>query len=325
MSATATIFRVRLAGKHSEESREMAPDQSSSAKAILYAFLANLGIAITKSAAAAYTNSGSMLAEAIHSYADCANQVLLYLGLKQSDKPPTVQHPLGYGKLTYFWSFVVALLLFSMGGVFSIYEGWHKLHAPEPLHKVWIALAVLGIAIVLETGSLIGCLNEIRKVRRGRAFMDWLRHTRNAELVVVLGEDIAALAGLVLAFVFVGLASVTGDTRFDAAGSIVIGVVLILVAVFIALRIRTLLIGKSAEPQLEHQINELILEDPAIEKLLNTITLQMGAKVMLAAKVKIQSGLTIEQAVHHINQLERRVKQQCPEVGWCFVEPDVSD
>jgi cation diffusion facilitator family transporter len=303
----------------------MAPDQSSSAKAILYAFLANLGIAITKSVAAVLTNSGSMLAEAIHSYADSANQVLLYLGLKQSDKPPTVQHPLGFGKLTYFWSFIVALLLFSMGGIFSIYEGWHKLHAPEPLNKVWIALTVLGVAILLETASLIGCLNEIRKVRRGRAFMDWLRHTRNAELVVVLGEDIAALAGLVLAFAFVGLASVTGDTRFDAAGSIVIGVVLILVAVFIALRIRTLLIGKSAEPQLERQINEAIVQDPVIEKLLNTITLQMGARVMLAAKVKLRAGLTIEQAVHHINELERRVKQQCPEVGWCFVEPDVSD
>jgi cation diffusion facilitator family transporter len=303
----------------------MAADSSSSAKAILYAFLANLGIAVTKTVAAAYTNSGSMLAEAIHSYADCANQVLLYLGLRESDRPPTVQHPLGYGKLTYFWSFVVALLLFSMGGVFSIYEGWHKLHAPEPLNKAWIALTVLGVAVVLEAGSLVGCLNEIRKVRRGRPFLDWLRHTRNAELVVVLGEDIAALAGLVIAFVFVWLASATGDTRFDAAGSIAIGCVLILVAAFIAVRIRTLLIGKSAEPQLERQINELIMEDPAIEKLHNTITLQMGARIMLAAKVKIRSGLTIDEAVRHINELERRIKDCCPDVGWCFVEPDVTD
>lgn len=303
----------------------MPSDQGSSARAIQYAFLANLGIAITKSVAAALTNSGSLLAEAIHSYADCANQVLLYLGLKQSDRPPTEEHPLGFGKATYFWSFVVALLLFSLGGLFSIYEGWHKLHQPEPLNKAWIALTVLGIAILLESGSLVGCLAEIRKLRRGRPFSDWLRHTRNAELVVVLGEDVAALAGLVIAFAFVWLAAATGDTRFDAIGSISIGVVLILVAFFIAVRIRTLLIGKSAEPELERKIEELIAADPAIDELLNTITLQMGPKVMLAAKVRMQPGITIETAVGHINDLERRIKELAPEVGWCFVEPDVSD
>ena len=129
-------------------------DHGSSSKAILYAFLANLGIAVTKSAAAIYTNSGSMLAEAIHSYADCANQVLLFLGLRQAGKPPTPEHPFGFGKETYFWSFVVALLLFSLGGLFSIYEGWHKLHEPEALNRAWIALSVLAVAIVLETASL---------------------------------------------------------------------------------------------------------------------------------------------------------------------------
>ena len=148
-----------------------------------------------------------MLAEAIHSYADCTNQVLLFLGLRQSDKPPTPEHPLGYGKENYFWSFVVALLLFSMGGLFSIYEGWHKLHEPEPLNRAWVALSVLGVAIVLESASLVGCLREIAKLRRGRPFGDWLRHTRNAELVVVLGEDVAALAGLAIAFAFVALAA----------------------------------------------------------------------------------------------------------------------
>jgi cation diffusion facilitator family transporter len=303
----------------------MSSDHGSSAKAILYAFFANLGIAITKTAAAIYTNSGSMLAEAIHSFADCANQVLLFLGLKQSEKPPTPEHPLGYGKVTYFWSFVVALMLFSLGGLFSIYEGWHKLHEPEPLNRVWIALVVLGVAILLESASLFGCLNEIRKVRRGRPFRDWLKHTRNAELVVVLGEDIAALLGLVIAFVFVALAGSTGDTRYDAAGSIAIGVVLILVAAFIAVRIRTLLIGKSAEPELERRIDALISADPAILRLLNTITLQMGPQVVLAAKIQMQPGLSIEAAVEHINALERRIKETCPEVGWCFVEPDVTD
>ena len=303
----------------------MSSDRGSSAKAILYAFFANLGIAVTKTGAAIGTNSGSMLAEAIHSYADCANQVLLFLGLKQAEQAPTAEHPLGYGKVTYFWSFVVALLLFSLGGLFSIYEGWHKLHAPEPLNEVWLALLVLGIAIALESSSLIGCLNEIRKVRRGRPFRDWLRHTRNAELVVVLGEDIAALLGLTLAFVFVSLASVTGDTRYDAAGSIAIGVVLIFVACFIAARIKSLLVGKSAEPALERAIDELITGDPAIERVLNTITMQFGPQVLLAAKVKMKPGLSIETAVERINALERNIKARHPEVGWCFVEPDVTD
>lgn len=303
----------------------MSPDHGSSAKAILYAFLANLGIAVTKSVAAVLTNSGSMLAEAIHSFADCANQVLLYVGLRQSEHPPTPQHPLGYGKVTYFWSFVVALLLFSVGGLFSIYEGWHKLHAPEPLARAWIALSVLGVSIVLETGSLVGCLREIAKLRRGRPFREWLAHTRNAELVVVLGEDIAALAGLAIAFAFVAAAALTGDTRLDALGSICIGVVLIVVAAFIVVRIRTLLIGKSAEPALREQIDALISEDPDIERLLNTITLQFGPRVVLAAKVKMRSGLTIDEAVEHLNELERNIKQAFPEVGWIFVEPDVTD
>ncbi len=303
----------------------MSSNEGSSAKAILYAFLANFGIAITKTGAAIYTNSGSMLAEAIHSYADCANQVLLYVGLKQSDNPPTAAHPLGFGKVTYFWSFVVALLLFSVGGLFSIYEGWHKLHNPEPLNKAWVALTVLAISIVLESGSLLGCLKEIAKIRRGRPFMEWLRHTRNAELVVVLGEDIAALAGLGLAFAFVGLAAQTGDTRYDAIGSILIGCVLIIVAAFIVVRIRALLIGKSAEPALRAQIDELINRDPDIETLLHTITLQFGPKVLLAAKVKMRAGLTIEEAVQHLNDLERDIKKSFPEVGWIFVEPDVKD
>ena len=303
----------------------MSSDTESSQKAILYAFLANLGIAVTKSGAAFYTNSGSMLAEAIHSFADCANQVLLFIGLRQSDAAPTRDHPLGFGKVTYFWSFVVALLLFAVGGLFSIYEGWHKLHAPEPVRQAWLALSVLGVALVLETGSLMGCLREIRRIRRARPFGEWLRNTRNAELVVILGEDIAALAGLLIAFVSVWLAAATADPRFDAVGSIAIGAVLIVVALFIAVRIRTLLIGKSAEPALEREIVDLINRNPDIDELLHTITLQFGPKVLLAAKVRMRTGLSIEHAVQHINELERDIKQCCPEVGWCFIEPDVTD
>jgi len=303
----------------------MAADGGSPAKAILYAFVANFGIAVTKGGAALYTNSGSMLAEALHSVADCLNQVLLFVGMRRAEKPPTPQHPLGFGKASYFWSFIVALMLFSMGGLFSIYEGVHKLRAPEPLNKAWVALLVLGAAVLLETASLMGCLNEIRKVRNGRPFGDWLRHTRSAELVVVLGEDIAALIGLMLAFGFVWIASATGDTRYDAMGSITIGVVLILVAIFMAVRIASLLLGKSAEPELRRAIDELIAQDPALEQLFNTITMQFGPKVLLAAKIRMRSGLTIDEAAHCINELERKLKNRYPEIGWCFVEPDVTD
>jgi cation diffusion facilitator family transporter len=300
-------------------------DHGSSARAILYAFIANLGIAISKLAAALYTGSGSMMAESIHSFADAGNQVLLFLGLKQSRRPPDAQHPLGYGKLSYFWSFIVALMLFSLGGLFSIYEGWHKLHEPEPLNKPWVALAVLALAIVLETGSTIGCLREIKRLRKERSLRDWLRTTRNAELVVVLGEDIAALIGLVLAFGFVSLATVTGDVRYDALGSITIGVVLICVSLFIAIRIKGLIVGRSAEEDLQAGIRAEIAAQPGIEKLLNAITMQLGPQVMLAVKVKMTAGAPIETAVENINHLEKRIKARFPEVAWCFVEPDVTD
>ena len=297
----------------------------SSAKAILYAFLANLGIALAKLGAAIYTHSGSMLAESIHSFADCGNQVLLYLGLKQSQRPPTPQHPLGFGKISYFWSFIVALMLFSVGGLFSITEGWHKLHAPEPIKQAWVALLVLGVSIVLETFSTLGCLREINKLRRGRTLRQWVETTRNAELVVVLGEDLAALVGLVLAFIFVSLAAATGNPIYDAFGSIVIGVVLIIVAMFIAVRIKGLIVGRSAEEDLQKAIHEHIEASEGIEDLLNAITFQLGPQVMLAIKVRMTPGCSIEKAVEQLNALERSIKAKFPEVVWCFVEPDVAD
>lgn len=297
----------------------------SSAKAILYAFLANLGIAIAKSGAAIYTGSGSMLAEAIHSFADCGNQILLFIGLKQAEKPADEKHPLGYGKITYFWSFIVAILLFSMGGLFSVYEGWHKLHAPGELNQIWIALVVLAFGIVVESFSLLGALREIKYMRQDKPFWEWFIHTRNAELVVILGEDTAAIIGLVLAFVFVAIAAVTGNPIYDAIGSICIGVILLLISVFIGWRIKSLIVGRSAEPELRELIDRIINKDDSIETLLNTITIQFGADVLLAAKLKMRSGLSIEEAVKQINELEVEIKQQVPTVKWCFIEPDFED
>jgi len=297
----------------------------STVRAILYAFLANFGIAIAKTWAALITGSGSMLAEAIHSYADTGNQVLLYLGLKQSQRPPDNEHPLGYGKLSYFWSFIVAILLFSMGGLFSIYEGYHKLLHPEPLSQVWIAIVVLVFAMLLEGGSLFGALREIGKVRGDRPFREWLKHTRSSELVVVLGEDIGAQLGLMLALVFLGLALYTGNPVYDAVGSICIGVVLLIISAFVGWRVRSLLVGRSADPEIQAVIEEILLEDPDIERVLNTITIQFGPDTMLAVKIKMNSSLTIDEAVGHINDLERNLKARIPKLKWCFVEPDITD
>ena len=303
----------------------MSAQDASSARAILYAFVANLGIAIAKTWAAIYTGSGAILAEAIHSYADTGNQVLLYLGLVGSRRPPDDEHPMGYGKLTYFWSFVVAIMLFSLGGLFSIYEGWHKLQDPQPLNQAWVGLLVLGLAVVLEAGALAGVLREIRKLRGARPLGDWVRHTRNAELMVVLGEDLGALLGLALAIVFLSISVVTGDPMFDALGSICIGVVLVVISIFVGTRIRGLIVGRSAEPELREIIDEMIADDPAIERVFRTITLQIGPQFMLAAKIKMRSGLGIDEAVERINNLEARLRQRVPAIGWCFMEPDIKD
>lgn len=266
-----------------------------------------------------------MLAEAIHSYADAGNQVLLYLGLKQSTRAADEEHPLGYGKLSYFWSFIVAMLLFSMGGLFSVYEGVHKLTHPEALNMAWVALLVLGVAIVLESLSLLGCLREIRHIRGERPFREWLRNTRNSALVVVFGEDIAALVGLALAFIFVGLAVLTGNPVFDAIGSICIGIVLIIISVFLVVRIQSLLVGRSADPLIRETIADVIRQHEEIEQVFNTITMQFGPDTMLATKIRLKPGVDIETAIERINALERELKARIPEIRWCFVEPDTSD
>lgn len=297
----------------------------STARAILYAFLANFVIAIAKSWAAWLTGSGSMLAEAIHSYADTGNQVLLYLGLIQSQRPADDEHPLGYGKLSYFWSFIVAILLFSMGGLFSIYEGVHKLQHPEPLSQVWVAIVVLILAILLEGSSLYGALREIKKVRGSRPFREWLKHTRSSELVVVLGEDIAAQLGLIFALGFLIMAMVTGNPIYDALGSICIGIILIVISVFVGRRVGSLLVGRSADPDIQAAIDAVIDAQEEIEFCFNTITMQFGPDTMLAAKIKIRSELTVDEAVDSINALERELKARVPNLKWCFIEPDVTD
>jgi cation diffusion facilitator family transporter len=303
----------------------MSAGHANPIKAILFAFTANLGIALAKTVAALFSGSSSMMAEAIHSFADTGNQLLLLLGLRRASRPADIEHPLGYGKVSYFWSFMVAIMLFSVGGLFSVYEGWHKLHSTEPVEHMWLALGVLAISIGLEGFSMAGCLREINKSRGERTLWQWINQSRSSELIVVFGEDFAALLGLALAFCFLLIAGITGNPRFDAVGSICIGALLIVVAVFVSVRVKSLLIGRSADPDLVAALEEAINGDDDIREVFNVITLQMGGKVMLAAKIHLREGLPVETACEKINALEIRIKGRFPEIGWCFMEPDVRD
>ena len=297
--------------------------QNASVKSILFALLANFGIAVTKTVAAAMTGSGSMLAEAIHSYADCANQGLLFLGLKQSKKLAEEEHLLGHGKEIYFWSFIVALMLFSMGGLFSIYEGTHKLSSHEGLKSPMIAIIVLSISIVLESFSLYGCITQINKVKRkGVSLWQWAKNTRQSELVVVLGEDVAALLGLTFALIAILLAMVTGNPVFDALGSIFIGALLLVVSVFLGIKVKGLLVGQSADKETRDEINTLLEKRPEIDEVLNAITLQLGEYIMVSVKVKMANVETDEQLILNINACEKALKSSNPSIRWVFFEPD---
>jgi len=293
-----------------------------STKAILFALGANSGIAVTKFGAAFYTGSGAMLAEAIHSVADAANQLLLLLGMRQAKRPETEEHPLGQQRVVYFWSMMVAILLFFVGGLFSIYEGYHRLTASEPLRNAVVALVVLGIAIVLEMVSLWGALREIRKVQAGRTFWRWFRETRQSELMVVAGEDIAALGGLVLAFVAVLLAMWTGNPLFDALGSIAVGVLLVIVAIVIMWEIKGMIIGESAEPALRKAIEAHITARPEVEHAVRIITLQWGDRVIVAVRAKMAPMGSAAELIAAINVVEASLQAAFPVAHWVFFEPD---
>jgi cation diffusion facilitator family transporter len=296
-----------------------------STKAVLYALGANGAIAISKYVAAVITGSGSMLAEAVHSTADCGNQALLLFGLKRAKRPPSDDYPLGYGKEIYFWSFIVAIMLFSVGGLFSLYEGWHKLHAPEPLKAPLLALGVLAFGIVAESFSTWGCLREVNKLRGGKTIWQWFKTSRNAELVVILGEDLAALFGLVFAFIAVSLTWATGNPMWDALGGIGIGVLLIVVAVLVGVEVKQLLVGQGVEVPRRAEMKAFLEAQPGVEKVFQLLTLHMGADVMVAVKARLKPQGSEEAMVAAINTAEAAFSQRFPEVQWVFFEPDVAD
>jgi len=298
--------------------------KADSLKTVLYALGANFAIGVAKLAAAFATGSSAMLAEAIHSFADCGNQALLLVGMKSAKRPPTPGYPLGYGKAIYFWSFLVALVLFSLGGLFSFYEGAHKLTHLEPLSHAWVAVGVLLFGIAAETVSLRACLVEIGKVRGSRSLWRWFRESRQSELVVILGEDIAAEIGLLLALVAVLAAIATGNPAYDALGSIAIGAVLVVVAIGLAVKIKGMLIGQSAEPETEAAIRRFLEERREVGRLFRLITFQLGDSLMVSVKARMH-GASAAELVASINRVEAALREAFPEIQWLFFEPDVAE
>jgi cation diffusion facilitator family transporter len=298
--------------------------KADSRRTILYALAANLAIAAAKTAAAVFTGSSAMLAEAIHSFADSGNQGLLLWGMKQAKRPPSPDYPLGWGKALFFWSFVVALVLFSLGGIFSLYEGWHKLQDPEPLTYAWVAVAVLVFGLAAETVSLRACLKEVNKVRNGKTLWRWFRESRQSELVVILGEDLAALLGLALALAAILITIFTGNSVWDAIGSMSIGAVLVVVAIGIAVQIKALLIGQSADPVVEAQLREFLQKQPGVERVFRLLTLQLGTSLMVAVKAQMSAKATAD-LIADINRAEAAMRAEFPEIQWLFFEPDLAD
>jgi len=296
-----------------------------SVTAILFALGANFAIFVAKLFAAFVTGSGAMLAEAVHSLADCGNQGLLLLGIRQSKRPPSDEHPLGWGMALYFWSFLVAILLFSVGGMFSLYEGWHKLSHPEALNMPWLAVGVLSFGIVAECVSFAACLREVNKLRNGRSYWTWFRQTRNSDLLVIFGEDLAALLGLVLALIAVLATMITGNPMFDALGTLSIGVLLILIAILIAIEVKALMIGQGIDPTERERLVAFLKQQPEVTDVLNVLTLQMGAGALVSVKARMARQNDDLSLIAAINAVEARMRAAFPVIRWSFFEPDDHD
>ena len=302
----------------------MSDDKESSARHIIQSLLVNVAIAVVKSIAAYFTKSGSMLAEALHSFSDCGNQILLLIGVRQAKKPADDKHPFGYGRAVYFWSFMVAMMLFLGGGMFSIYEGVHKIREPEPVERVWLGVGILAISLVLEGGATLSNIKELNKRRGKKAFYQYLKDTTDSDLVVVFGENSAAVLGLAFAIAALLLASATGDGRWDGIGSAAIGVVLVGVAIFLATEVSSLLLGEAADPDIDGVARELAKTFPEMEGVLNVLTMQQGpGEVLVHIKIAFTATLTVEECCRAINVFEERFRKARPEVRWVFVEPDI--
>lgn len=292
---------------------------------IIQSLVVNLIIASIKAVAAFMTKSGAMLAETIHSFADCANQGLLLLGVKQARKPEDDSHPFGYGMSVYFWSFMVAMLLFSVGGMFSIYEGVHKFQHPEPVENIYWGVGILVASLLLEGYATLSNIKSINQKRK-KGFLNYITTTKESDLIVVFGENSAAVLGLTFALIAMLATYFTGNGRYDALGSVAIGVVLITVAIFLAREVKSLLIGESADEEVRLQISEIVTNHPEIESLINSKTIQKGPGMILACvKIKCKPHLSAPQISKMINDVEYELRAQNPEIKWLYIEPDLQE
>jgi cation diffusion facilitator family transporter len=293
-------------------------------RAVIAAMIANGGIAITKFLAFLATGSSSMLSEAIHSVADTFNQGLLLLGGRRSQRAPDAMHQFGYGRRRYVYSFMVAIIIFLLGGLFSLYEGWHKWHFPEELTKVWIAYAVLIVSIGLEAFSFRTALREANKSRGSRSLGRYVRDARQPELPVVLLEDTGALVGLCFALFGITMAELTGDPRWDGLGAMAIGVLLVIIAVFLAFEMSSMLVGESALPEDEDAIRRAVGEQAGIDSIIHMRTLHTGPdELLVAVKVAVDPRYPAEDLAHMIDGVEQRIRAVQPTARWIFVEPDI--
>ena len=293
-------------------------------KAVIAALSANLAIAVAKFAAAAVTGSSSMASEGVHSLADSGNQVLLLVGGKRAARPATESHPFGYGRSRYIYAFVVSIVLFTVGGLYAAYEGWHKFNEPEPLDSPQWAIGVLIFAIVAETFSFRTAIVESNKTRNGQPWLKFVRSNKSPELPVVLLEDLGALIGLVLALVGISVATITGDGRFDGLGSMAIGILLIVIAVFLAVEMNSLLVGESALPEYQLAIEAALADSGVIERVIHVRTLHLGPdELLVVAKVAVVDDGTSRSIAVAIDDAETRVRAAVPLTCMIYLEPDM--
>jgi cation diffusion facilitator family transporter len=293
-------------------------------KAVIAALLANLGIAVSKLVAFVITRSSSMLAESVHSLADCGNQGLLLFGAKRSALAPDEEHPFGHGSARYFWAFVVAVVLFTVGGAFALYEGVEKLRHPHHLDAPAVALGVLLVAIVLESFSMRTAVREARPHLAGRSFWRFIRESKTPELPVVLLEDAAALIGLVVAFTGVSLTAISGEPMFDALGTVTIGALLVVVAGILATEMHSLLIGEAAAPGEVTAIRDALTANGDFDRVIHLRTMHLGPdELLVGAKVATPRGVPSEVLSDRIDAAEERVRAAVPSARLVYVEPDV--
>ncbi len=299
--------------------------QDGSKKAIIAAFFANLGIAVAKFVGFLITRSAGLLAEAGHSLADTGNQALLLFGSKRAKRSADRSHPFGYGPERYFWAFVVALVLFSMGGLFALYEGIHKLNDPHELENVGVAYAILIFAIGLETYSLRTAIVEARRVKpKDKSWWWFIRNAKSPELPVVLLEDTGAEIGLVFALIGLTAADITGNSRWDALGSIAIGILLVIIAGILAVEMKSLIIGEAPDQDTEHAIRHAITASPKVAHLIHFRAVHHGPEnLLVAAKVEFDRSLDLPQLAAAIDEVEGAMRSAAPIDQTIYIEPDI--